>query len=271
MIASFGIFPPRIIYPQAREAADRALTLDPNPAEAWTSLGVTEALYDWNWADAEKHLRHAIELRPGWTVAHQALGLCVMTPQRRFAESAECLHRALEQDPFSPSLLQSAFYVAMLTPDPARAKAVCGQMEALFPRTISTHFARINLALMEQRWDDTLELSELFEKVSPGEPYQLIMRAQALAGAGRHDEAWRQVEQVDQLSQSRYIQQSDLAGVVLALGDRAATYDRLERAVANRESPFFLVDPRFSSIAQEPRFAALVAQAGSAGTAATTS
>ncbi|MCX6593734.1 MAG: protein kinase [Acidobacteria bacterium] len=271
VIASFGIFPPRLIYPQAREAADRALALDPNLAEAWTSLGVTEALYDWNWADAEKHLRHAIELRPGWTVAHQALGLCVMTPQRRFAEAAECLHRALDQDPFSPSLLQSAFYAAMLTPDPARAKAVCGQMEALFPRTISTHFARMNLALMEQRWDDTVDLADLFEKVSPGEPYPLIMRAQALAGAGRHREAWQQVAQVDQIAQGRCIQQSDLAGVLLALGDQEAAYQRLERAVENRESPFFLVDPRFSTIAQEPRFVALVARAGAAGAAATSS
>ena len=260
VVASFGIFPPRLIYPQAKQAAERALALDPNLAEAWTSLGATEALYDWNWAEAEKHLRHAIELRPGWAVAHQALGLCVMTPQRRFAEAEECLRRALDQDPFSPSLLQSAFYAAVLREDLPRAQALCGQMEALVPRSISTHFARMNLALMEQRWDDTLALSDLFEQVSPGEPYQLMMRAQALASSGRHPEARAQIAALDELSQSRYIQQCDLAGVVLAMGDTEDAFVRLERAVENREGPFFLVDPRMSSIRQDPRFVALVAQ-----------
>ncbi len=264
VVASFGIFPPRLIYPQAKQAAERALALDPNLAEGWTSLGATEALFDWNWAEAEKHVRHALELRPGSAVAHQVLGLCIMTPQGRFAEGAECLRRALEQDPFSPSLLQSAFYAAYLASDLPRAKALCGQMEALFPRTISTHFARMNLSLMEQRWDDTLALSDLFDQVSPGEPYQLMMRAQALASAGRHQEAAAQLAGLDLLSQSRCIQQCDLAGVALAMGDREGAYARLERAVENREAPFFLVDPRLSSISQEPRFAALVARAGAA-------
>ena len=40
--------------PKAQEAAQKATELDPNLAEAHTSLGAVHCLHDWDWAGVEK-------------------------------------------------------------------------------------------------------------------------------------------------------------------------------------------------------------------------
>ena len=51
-------------YPLGRAAALKALELDDMLGEAHNSLAAITADYYWNWADAERHFKRAIELDP---------------------------------------------------------------------------------------------------------------------------------------------------------------------------------------------------------------
>src|SRR6266567_2201346 len=62
--------PPREAMPKAKAAAMRALGLDETLAEAHTSLGRVLAAYDWDWANAEKEFKRALELNPRYAIAH---------------------------------------------------------------------------------------------------------------------------------------------------------------------------------------------------------
>ncbi|HXT72435.1 MAG TPA: protein kinase, partial [Candidatus Angelobacter sp.] len=55
---------PSVAMPQARHYAQRALDLDPNLAQAHTTLGAIRFYADWDWAGAEQELRHALDLSP---------------------------------------------------------------------------------------------------------------------------------------------------------------------------------------------------------------
>ena len=66
--------PPKICMPKAKAAALRALEIDDSLAEAHTSLGRVLQVYEWNWAEAEKQFKRAIELNPRYPVAHQWYG-----------------------------------------------------------------------------------------------------------------------------------------------------------------------------------------------------
>ena len=44
------------MFPLAKKAATRALSLDSTLAEAHTSLGMVSMFYDWDWATAGLHL-----------------------------------------------------------------------------------------------------------------------------------------------------------------------------------------------------------------------
>src|SRR5690606_6934377 len=58
--------PPAEAYPRARAAAERALAIDDELAEAHASLATSLADHYWDWATAEKHYRRAIELNPSY-------------------------------------------------------------------------------------------------------------------------------------------------------------------------------------------------------------
>lgn len=57
--------------PQAKQAAQKALSLDEGLAEAHASLGLTLSLFDYDWAGAERHFKRAIELNPNAPSPHQ--------------------------------------------------------------------------------------------------------------------------------------------------------------------------------------------------------
>lgn len=84
----------------SRSMAERAISLDPLSADAWTSLGRMRWGYDWNWEGAKEADNRAIELAPG--------NVDVMTQSARLAgtlgdlETAIMLNRrAIELDPLS--------------------------------------------------------------------------------------------------------------------------------------------------------------------------
>jgi serine/threonine-protein kinase len=65
-----GALPPREAFPRAEEAARRALSLDPNNAEAYAALGTKAFWFDWDYPAAERLLTRALELQPTLADAH---------------------------------------------------------------------------------------------------------------------------------------------------------------------------------------------------------
>jgi tetratricopeptide (TPR) repeat protein len=67
--ADAGAARPNEMLPPARDAAERAVTLGPEIAEAHAALGIVRLQYDWEWKDAKRELERALELSPGSRVA----------------------------------------------------------------------------------------------------------------------------------------------------------------------------------------------------------
>ncbi len=95
---------------KAKQAALRALELDPDLGEAHAALGFTAFRGDWDWDAAETHFRKAIALSPGSGTAHLWYGLFLTTMQRT-PEAIEVLRRARELDPMSPNVRRAFGYV----------------------------------------------------------------------------------------------------------------------------------------------------------------
>jgi len=57
----------------AKKAAERALALDPNLADAWTTLADIQCDF-WDWPEAERDYRRALNLNPNDAIAHEHLG-----------------------------------------------------------------------------------------------------------------------------------------------------------------------------------------------------
>ena len=93
-------------YPKAKSAADKALQLDPELAQAHLALGMYRIYYEWDFKGAERPLKRAIELNPSLTEAHYHLAWSYeVFGSEREEESLHEGERTRELDPLSPFMI----------------------------------------------------------------------------------------------------------------------------------------------------------------------
>ena len=95
--------PPAEAYARARVSALRALALDDASADAQVALGAVMFLNEWNWIGAERSLQRALDISPTHTQARLLYGH-LLEAQGRLADGLAMKLRALEHDPFAPSV-----------------------------------------------------------------------------------------------------------------------------------------------------------------------
>lgn len=91
---------------QAKSDAARAIALDESSAEAHTSRAFTLYKFEWNWQEAERHFRRALQLNPNYVLAHHWFGEFLVLrglsdeglAQLRQAESLDPLSLRIKSD-----------------------------------------------------------------------------------------------------------------------------------------------------------------------------
>jgi len=99
VMAANDMLPPAEALRKAEEAAGRALALDPQLTEAHASLGLIKNA-EWDWRGAERELRLALDLNPGYAATYQRLALN-LTVHGRFEEAEALLRHAQTLDPLN--------------------------------------------------------------------------------------------------------------------------------------------------------------------------
>ena len=102
LLGSYGEMPMREAKEKAKAAAQKAVDLDDQVAEAHTSLGAIIAGYDWEWAKAERHFLRAIDLKPRYATAHEWYSE-YLSWMGRHDKAIRAARQALDVDPVSLS------------------------------------------------------------------------------------------------------------------------------------------------------------------------
>jgi TolB-like protein/DNA-binding winged helix-turn-helix (wHTH) protein len=98
------VFPRNEAFLQkAREAAVKALALDPSIAEAHTALGLIKFWIDWDWSGTEAEYKQATALNPNYASAHSWYSYYLVA-MGRSDEAMKEIERARDLDPFSPNI-----------------------------------------------------------------------------------------------------------------------------------------------------------------------
>jgi tetratricopeptide (TPR) repeat protein len=245
----------------ARNAAVKALELDPSSADAHAVAGHVSAFYDADWQTAENEYRRAIALDPNNVFAHRYLA-ATLEALGRFPESLDEAQRALALAPVS-ALLESAYARHLF-----RARE--------FDESIH-HYQRA-IELDAHDFGEYTRLAEVYEQTGRfGEAVALIEKAlrmqdaalvaspalgRAYALAGRRAEALEILTYVTKHgSNPRWVQ--GIALIYFALGDRDHGFEYLRKAFDQRQFLIYLkVDPRFDSVREDRRFQSLVHRLG---------
>lgn len=93
---------PKVDFPRAKAAADRALKLDPRNTDALEALAELSLYYDWDFAAADEQLRRVVEANPSHADAYAHTAWLRLRQGRR-AEAHESITRARSLDPLNPT------------------------------------------------------------------------------------------------------------------------------------------------------------------------
>ena len=107
-IGYWGCLAPEEAFPEARRAAEKALSIDPELAEAHGALGYVEFQYEWKFQEAEAEFKEAIRLNSN-SVSARLRFFEYLFDFQRTQEAQEQLERARELDPLS---IEIAFFFA---------------------------------------------------------------------------------------------------------------------------------------------------------------
>ncbi|UHQ18554.1 tetratricopeptide repeat protein [Lysobacter sp. KIS68-7] len=100
--ADSGFVPTAGGFERAREAAEKALALDPRLADAHVAMGEVQLSFDWDWTAADASLRRALDLEPGNSEALRRLSGVAATAGR-WNEAIDLANKAIERDPLRPN------------------------------------------------------------------------------------------------------------------------------------------------------------------------
>jgi len=148
--------PPQDAASKARVLASKALEIDPALAEAHVSLAEILEVYDWNWVEAEKEYRRALELNPNYVPAHQFFAL-YLVGMGRFEEATEEARRAQEIDPVSPFAYSTGGLVSALARQYDRAIDQCRKALEIDPNFATAHGNLYFVYMQKGMYDQALD------------------------------------------------------------------------------------------------------------------
>jgi tetratricopeptide (TPR) repeat protein len=240
---------PAAYLPRARDAALKALQLDPSLAEAHAALGMVACHYDYDWPTAEREYKKAFELNPSYASAHQYYALGLMA-HGRFAEANEQLDTARRLDPLA---LIVDVDLALLRKYQRDFDGVIAVSKSILERDPDYHLGYSMLAIgyfCEHRWDDFRVLDA---QHSQGEYMRAVVN-------GRSDEIARVLRKLMEEANAGTRRPFEVASVATMKGDHSLALDWLEKSYQHHDYwlLFINVDPEYDEIRSDPRFQAIV-------------
>src|SRR5581483_7774998 len=243
---NFAVWP-REVFPKARAAAEQAIALDDNLAEAHTSRGIVKLDFERDWQGAQKEFQRALDLNSGsgWVhhwVAHS------LEAQGRLDEAMKEMRIALALDPLSIPIHWDISTELLEAGRIDEALKFIQQSEELFPGYPTLEWLKAGVYYAKgdaPRAAHTLDAMLAQNPELLQEPAFLGSKGTAAAWAGRRDEARRVLGELEKLRSNRYVEPVTTLQLCSALGDHACLMTWISRAYKDR-STLFLYAPLMS-------------------------
>ena len=257
--------PPTEKMPRAKGAAKRALELDESLAEAHTALARVLMTYDWEWSDAEKEFRRAIELNPRYAIAHQWYGDYLSVTGRPNEAIAE-QRQALELDPLSLPINFAVGLALLNARDYDKAIQQFQKTLELDPKFPLVHAHLPEAYEQKGMYEEAIAGFQKGTALKGGTEWSFSMAGlgHVFGVAGKKAEARVVLDELLQTSRREYVPADSIALVYAGLGEKDEAFTWLEKA--REEHAFKIawlkVEPQWDSLRDDPRFADLLRRVG---------
>jgi TolB-like protein/DNA-binding winged helix-turn-helix (wHTH) protein/Flp pilus assembly protein TadD len=257
----YGLLAPREAYPKAKAAATKAIALDDTLGEAHISLAFCLDNFDWDWESGGKEFRRGIELSPDYAIGHEWYGWHLAASGRNDEAIAE-VEKAANLDPLSPSIgadLAEELLVAHRFDEAIKQ----GRLTiALDPFFAPTHYVLGQAFVQKRNYSEAIAELKKATELSPGSTAFTANLAYAYAVSGDRDKATKLLNDLKNQSSQSSPNAPEIAMVYVGLDEKDQAMAWLEKAYAERFSPWVLMRPCFDPLRSDPGFEDLVRRIG---------
>ena len=272
ILGNYALLPPAESFTRAKQAAEIALELNDQLAEAHTSLAYTLCFSDWNWFRAEEEFKHALRLNQNLVQTYSWYSL-YLTFTGRFAEAEKMRERALQLDPFSVVLnadIGLALYLERKYDRAIEQNLKTLQMDPGLGAL--AHFPLGAAYLKKSRYSEAIEsFSQMSRKLTgiipTGHQIPIATLGYGYAYFGKEDRAEDMLELLMDKAKEEYVSPFWLAVLHTSLGQHDQALDWLEKAVDERDGflVYLKVIPVFDPLRSQNRFISILQKIGLSG------
>jgi TolB-like protein/tetratricopeptide (TPR) repeat protein len=250
-------------WARARVAAERAEELAPDSAAVPLCRGVLEHYYGWNTANEERYFRLALARDPANAEVHFWLALCI-GPSGRIEEALAFAREGVRLEPHSPNNRAAIGWPLLSVGRHEEAAAEFAAATALGESPFALWSLGTALSALGRHEQAIAALTTAVEVTGGRYSYYSALLANALAQAGRTEEARSMLRELEASATREYVPQFDRALVLAGLGEDDAALTALERACYERNAFMWarLHFPQMKRLARTPRFWALAEPLG---------
>jgi tetratricopeptide (TPR) repeat protein len=249
---------------RAREAANKALTIDGSNAEAHLALAMELHWYEWDWAAAEREFKRAIALNPKYSDAY-CLYSWLLADMGRKDEAIAMGAQAQRGDPLS---LIGSFAQGSLSVFTRQWDRAIEQLRGAIDLDKTYWIDHCFLGRAYEQKGQMAQAIAAFEealKLDPEHSEIWSALGHAYAISGKKTEARKVLDHLTELAARSYVAPYNVAVIYAGLGEKEQTFAWLERAYKDRGYylPVYLTtDARLDYLHADPRFTSLLRRIG---------
>ena len=263
LLGEFGNIPRKQLYPKAEAAVNKALEIDDQLAEVHTSLASLLMLKKWDWANAEKEFKIALELNPNYATAHHWFSNWFLS-MGRLEEALRMILRAAELDPISQAIQKDVGLVMYYDRQYDGAIEMAKKTLELDPNYSAAH-RLLSLAYQgKEMFDEAIAANQNWGKLTGNRVETDLALAHLYAVSGKGDEARQIVKDIEQGKHRFANFYRGLALVYAALGEDDMSFKLLGKSYKMREESLMniKVDPKLERLYPDSRFIELLGKIG---------
>lgn len=220
-----GVSPDEVLK-EGKEAALKAIQLDPNLAEAHTSLAFIEVVYNWEWDLADRKLEYAKKLDPNYASAPFWRSIFVLSGTGRYKEALTEAWLAREKEPTTAFIDHGVAFAHLFGRQFDKA---IREVKKTLELDSDYHYAHWTLGRAYLQKGEQEKALEEFSKVQ-GSSFKQGSIGYLHGVSGNKKEAEKILEELMEENKPDYIKAFQLALVYAGLGEKDKVFEWLERA-----------------------------------------
>ncbi len=263
ILGNYSILPSAQAFNKAKKAANSALNINNMLAEAHTSLALAQMHFDWDWKEAEKEFKKAIELDPKYAMAH-SLYASFLTILKRLDEAKIHRKKARELDPISPAILLNEGLELYFERKYDETMVHCQNLIDIDPFLILAYIPLCGAYIQKSMHDQAIEKLSKASLLSMGNHVVVAALAYVYSKAGDTENAELMIEVLLDKAENEFVSPFWISVAYCGIGDYDTSIAWLEKAAEQRDGVlvYLNVIPIFDDIHSDPRFINLLSRMG---------